>query len=176
MMAYSITLFLFLKFLQNEKKWAQFLFHLPEFFFKTWELVWAFFDWPELPQDHAVNLRQVESSHCPLFNQNHWGHRQNLLFDYFWAAPGRRWFSVSFSATQHVGSWESSATMPYTLQDDGQAVIIGKLFLFLKDREERERMGQRTARGCAMKDVFLRKHLLHSRYHFFSPVIRIMQK
>lgn len=50
--------------------------------------------------------------------------------------------------------------------DDGQAVITGKLLLFLKDREKGERMGERTARGCAVEDVFERKHLLHARLSF----------
>lgn len=61
--------------------------------------------------------------------------------------------SRSSSATQHAGSWESSATVPCTLQDDGQAVIIWKLLLFLKDREERERVDQRTTGGCAIENV-----------------------
>lgn len=62
----------------------------------------------------------------------------------------------------HTACWESSAT----LQDDGQAVIIWKLLLFLKDREKRERMGRRAVGGFAMETVLERKHFFHSRYHF----------
>lgn len=114
------------------------------------------------PQDHAGDLRHEESIRGPLSNQDCWGHQENHLLDYFWATPGRRRIFSPCILLCHTACWESSAT----LQDDGQAVIIWKLLLVLKDREKRERMGRRAVGGFAMETVLERKHFFHSRYHF----------
>ena len=83
------------------------------------------FGWPGSPLDHSANLRRVDSIHEPLFNQDHWVIKRTASLITSGQLREGDVFSVLFSsATQHTGSWESSATAPCTLRDDGQAVIV----------------------------------------------------